>query len=396
MPKYSDHLGFYLYDNQPFLMREDALNIMLSKKDYAGTIQFYYNDHIFSKLNWQKDIPLSLSQLYKMRAQQLRDKYKYLILRYSGGSDSTQVLESFLSNGIFLDEIITVNHQKAINNLDRNMMVNDSNLSEYLEYEYAVIPKLNRVKSLSPNTKITVLDSSDNLVDQLANKKYFHLGQNETPTAMRTVATSMSKNWTPMLLRHEQETSTRDGVAIIRGIEKPSIHIKEDSSVWFCFHDITLTATVDMQKKGTSYTIEDFYWSPDFPIIPMKQCHVIIDKLANNKKLYSEWKTLKNSIEMAHTDPKYKGSPGYILDRWYNTIIYPDWSPTTYVAPKPTTVNSDFKLLDTLGIKHHSQHFANEYASYKLSKYDKIENKKLLNKHISSIPYYLGKFQPNF
>ena len=396
MPQYSDHLGFYLYDNQAFLMREDALDLMLLKKDYSGTIQFYYNDHIFSKMNWEQDIQVSISQLYKMRAQQLRDKYNYLILRYSGGSDSTQALESFLSNGIFLDEIIVVNHQKAINNLDRSVMINDPNLSEYLEYEYAVVPKLNRVKSISPNTKITVLDSSDNLFDQLANKKYDHLGRNETPTAMRTVATSMAKNWTPMLLKHEQETSTRDGVAIIRGLEKPSINIKEDNTILFFFYDITLTATVAMQKKGTSYTIEDFYWSPDFPIIPLKQVHIIIDKLANNKKLYTEWKTLKVSIEKAHNDPKYKGSPGYILDRWYNTIIYPNWNPTTYVAPKPTTINSDFKLLDTLGIKHHSQHFANEYADYKLSKYDKIVNKKMLNKYIFSKPYHVGKFQPNF
>lgn len=393
---YNDHLGFYLYDNKIFLTRETALDEMLAKKDYAGQIQFYYNDHVFDKINWQNDISFSISELYKMRAQQLRDKYKYLILRYSGGSDSTQALESFLKNNIFLDELIVVNHQKAINNLDRNQMVNDSSLAEFLEYEYAVIPQLKRVKELSPNTKITLLDSSDNLVNQLANKKYEHLGRNDEPRALRFVTGSLSKNWTPVLLKHEQETSTKDGVVIIRGLEKPVVNILDDNSMFFSFYDITLTATVSMQKVGTSYTIEDFYWSRDFPLIPIKQSQMIIEKLSSSAQLFLEYKTIRNAIVLASTSSKFKSSPGYILDRWYNKIIYPDWKTTTYVAPKATTINSEFKLMETLGMKHNAQEFTNEYFNYKSLKYDKIVNKQQLNKYIFSKPRYLGQFQPKF
>lgn len=393
---YNDHLGYYLYDNKMYLTREAALDDMLLKKDYTGEIQFYYNDDVFTKIDWKINIPFSISDLYRLRAQQLRDKYKYLILRYSGGSDSTQALESFLKNNILLDEIIVVNHQKAINNLDRNQMAKDPHLAEFLEYEYAVIPQLKRVKELSPNTKITLLDTSDNLVNQLVNNRYEHLGRNDEPRALRYVVGSLPKNWTPVLLKHEQETTTRDGVAIIRGLEKPVVNIKKDRSMFFSFYDITLTATVSMQKHGTSYTIEDFYWSRDFPLIPIKQSQMIIEKLSSSAKLFSKYIALRNLILLAASDSKIKSSPGYILDRWYNTIIYPDWNPKTFVAPKPTIISAEFKLVEALGMKHNANEFTDEFYNYKSYKYDKIVNKKQLSKYIFTKPIYLGQFQPKF
>lgn len=390
------HLGYYIYDNQKFLTREGALDMMLAKEDYEGNIQFYYNDHIFDKMNWRINSSISISTFYKMRAQQLRDKYKYLILRYSGGSDSTQVLESFLKNKIFLDEIVVINHQKAINNLDRTMMLNDPTLSEYLEYEMAVVPQLKRVKELSPNTKITILDSSDNLIDQLGNKKYEHLGKNDEPRSLRYVVGGLMKNWTPVLIKYEQQTATKEGVAVIRGLEKPYIKITDRGKILFSFYDITMTATLSMQKSGSPYTIEDFFWSPDYPLIPAKQAHMIVDALSKNEALFNEWKSIKAMIHQAWLDPELKSSPGYILDRWYNKIIYPDWNPTTYVAPKPTKISADSKLVSTLGIQHNTLDFTIEYSEYKKKRYEKIVNKQLLNRYIFSRTYYLGEFQPQF
>jgi hypothetical protein len=393
------HLGYYTYDNQIFLTREDALDRMLAKGDYAGNIQFYYNDHVFSTINWEKTIPFaSISYLYKMRAQQLRDKYRYLILRYSGGSDSTQVLESFLKNGIFLDEIVVVHHQRAINRLDRNMLMRDETLSEYMEYEMAVIPQLKRVKELSPNTKITLLDSSDNLVDQLGNKKYEYLGYNDEPRSLRWVTGGVGKNWAPLLIKHERQSVTKESVAIIRGLEKPVIDMSSDGKIFFLFSDSTLNGQIGafFQKNGAPYTIEDFYWSPDFPLIPVKQCHMIIDKLIKNEMLYNDWRRIQNIVKNALLDPKIKSAPGFILDRWYNTIIYPDWDPNIFVGSKPTNISPDIKLVETLGISHTAHDFYADYQAYKWKKYDKIINKSNLNKTLFSRLYYLGQFKPEF
>ena len=49
----------------------------------------------------------SFDELLKERCIQLRDKYNYLILYFSGGSDSETTLQSFIRSGIHLDEIVT-------------------------------------------------------------------------------------------------------------------------------------------------------------------------------------------------------------------------------------------------------------------------------------------------
>jgi len=391
------HLGYYVYDNQTFVMREDALDLMLLKKDYGGKIQFYYNDHIFSNINWEKTIHLDISVLYRDRAQQLRDKYRYLILRYSGGSDSTQVLETFLKNNIFLDEIVVVHHQRAINRLDRSILLNDEDLTEFMEFEMAVIPQLNKIKKYSPNTKITLIDSSENLITQIGGKKYEYLGHNDEPRSLRWVTGGVGKNWSPLLIKHERQSITKENVAVIRGLEKPIIDITDDGKIFFLFSDITLANIgVSLQKEGAPYTVEDFYWSPDFPMIPVKQCQVIIDKLAKSKKLYNEWMYIRNVVKNALSDPKIKCPPGFILDRWYNTIIYPDWDPNIFVGSKPTKISPDIKLVETLGISHTAHDFYADYQSHKWKKYDKIANKSNLNKTLFSRLYYLGQFKPEF
>lgn len=48
----------------------------------------------------------SLNELIDIRCHQIRDKYPYIKLWFSGGSDSTTILNGFLRNNIHIDEII--------------------------------------------------------------------------------------------------------------------------------------------------------------------------------------------------------------------------------------------------------------------------------------------------
>lgn len=392
------HIGFYVYDGKAFLTRESALDAMLLKKDYNATMQFYYNDHVYGNMNWEREIVTPISVLYKERAQQLRDKYKYLALRFSGGSDSTQVLETFLKNDIFLDEVIIAMQEKAISGIDESVLFKDANLQQFLEYKYAAIPLLKKVKELSPNTKITAFDTTDGLYDQIVNKKYNYLGHNDEPLNIRFVTPQLSKSYTYMIQQH-QKCSSNDGVAVIRGLEKPVIDISEDGKIFNSFFDITMSGSIDLQVSDSPYTLEDFYWSPDFPLIPIKQCQMIIHALSNDKLLYEKYKTLKNYIVMARDNPSLKNSPSYVLERLYNKIIYPDWNLSTFVAPKAITVNPDFSLLEKLNFKSEvtrAKKFMEEFTNHKLNKYEKIINKKQLNRLMFSRLYYLGQFKPNF
>jgi hypothetical protein len=66
----------------------------------------FYNDS-FKKFDWTKKPVRSIEQLYRARAQELRDKYDYISLSFSGGADSWNMLNVFLSNNIHIDEIYT-------------------------------------------------------------------------------------------------------------------------------------------------------------------------------------------------------------------------------------------------------------------------------------------------
>lgn len=65
----------------------------------------------FDSVDWQKEPTESMKELCKQRAQQIRDTFDYIVLYNSGGSDSTTVLNAFLDNDIFVDEVITVSYE---------------------------------------------------------------------------------------------------------------------------------------------------------------------------------------------------------------------------------------------------------------------------------------------
>ena len=127
------------------------IEAIISKRD----CNFYFNDKEFSKLDWFNEPFEDLDTLYTLRAKQLRDEYEYLVLCFSGGTDSTHVLETFYYNNIHIDEIVSVgalsqdNSENSSENM--NMLIRSN-----------VIPRL-KGYDLS-KTKITVVDFS----------KYYH------------------------------------------------------------------------------------------------------------------------------------------------------------------------------------------------------------------------------
>ena len=77
-----------------------------------------FNESVFSSYDWTVEPNESIADLYRQRAQQLRDKYDYIVLMFSGGADSTTVLRSFLDNDIKLDEAVSYMSYDATGNKD--------------------------------------------------------------------------------------------------------------------------------------------------------------------------------------------------------------------------------------------------------------------------------------
>ena len=372
------HTGFYIYNKKIYFTREDAFDDMLLNQDYNGNLKFYYNDIAFSKLDWTVEPNIDISTLYKLRAQQLRDAYKYIIVSFSGGSDSTQVLHSFLKNDIFIDEIQISTMNKMASRLDKEMMIRDKDLSFFMEHEYAVLPMLRYAKEKSPNTKITIIDSSDFLYDQLTKNKFDAMGNNpktKHPFPRLTSAVGPTYLWWNMYNSINVDRSKdKESVCIVRGMEKPILTI-DNRNVYFQFSDQPMlsTAAINKGEITKTYTIEDFFWSVDMPLIPIKQSHMIVKKFRTDKEFYNKFvDNTKKIKEFARLNIKPIHSPAVTTERMLNEVIYPDYDRNTFIAPKPTDKSAEFKLFETAVGAHHGEDFEKEMRNYKENKYINI------------------------
>lgn len=117
---------------------------------------YYHYDNEMNKLNYTIEPSESLQELYLHRAKKLREEYQYLILFYSGGHDSNQILETFFLNNIFVDEVCIWTHSKKINNPDQILSI----IPDCFEPELSAIPEVQYyVERYSPHTKITVIEN---------------------------------------------------------------------------------------------------------------------------------------------------------------------------------------------------------------------------------------------
>jgi hypothetical protein len=97
-----DQFGYYLVGNYKTYSKIDALE---HAHLFNTPVKWIFNDDVFSTHPWHIDTQEDIKKLYKKRAEQIREKYDYIVVWYSGGVDSFTVLNSFRENGIHVDEI---------------------------------------------------------------------------------------------------------------------------------------------------------------------------------------------------------------------------------------------------------------------------------------------------
>ena len=387
------HCGYYWYRGQAYFSRETLLDAMMINRDFNPPLDFYkYNEDVFDSLDWTYEPPISLTTLYKHRARQLREKYDYIILGFSGGADSTEVLETFLQEGLFVDEIQTVHYQKIIDRLDKDKIVSDESLSILHEYQAAVLPRLKRVKELSPNTKITELDASDYAYEQIAKRKFEYMGMNHNPTNGMSLAKPL-RIYNTYIHSHNNQTIKKDKVAFIRGGEKPLLFLYDDYGrkpleLIFRFSDIPMHGVRLIREGaiGELYTIEDFFWSPDAPLIPIKQSHILKNAIETDKELFDALSQNNSSIL------DYTQQSTHLLERLYSPYLYGSTKTINFIAPKPKH-NPEVSLIGLVenDISDYSRDLVKEKLNYYKTKYKEMKNHDIINRNWLSKPYHIGK-----
>jgi hypothetical protein len=96
--------GYYTVGNEVFLSKTAALIRATSIDTHPS---WHFNNEVFDRVDWQTCPTQTLTELYHARARQLRERYDWLAVHYSGGSDSFTALKSMLDSGNPPDEVVT-------------------------------------------------------------------------------------------------------------------------------------------------------------------------------------------------------------------------------------------------------------------------------------------------
>jgi len=327
----------FYYDNEGWVSTSKLEAII--KNNSSGNVKFYYYDDAFSSINWNTPVTNTLEECYKQQALRIRDLYDRVILCYSGGYDSTKVLEVFVNNNINLDKIVTIGSfsQDVSTKTDIN-----NNLECYIN-AYPLIQKFNLghiyevidyVKEFSYFDKFNIYEHGEKWVD-----------------AVGLITTPYHIFW-KHIEEHIVPFSWRDKkTAIIFGKERPSINIDE-KGIYTFFNDYAYMCHGN--STGTSYADRiNFFSDPQFPIIKSKQCQELVSLIKFNiqdnrlnitsalKKAVREINTIDRNNLLYSIDnlPTYKSAKnvGWLSRR--DTFI---------IKNKDTKIHDFFKM----GVKH--------------------------------------------
>lgn len=316
------HLGFYKTAGVYFSSKVDAL--LYSKTQNNSPVVWHFNDLIFDRYDWTVEPTESLDELYDRRVRQLREKYDYIILSFSGGADTNNILESFYRQGLRLDEVVTNHMTRATSNitvLDPHIK-NSWNFAA--EHQLQAVPRLQWIKDNMPQTKITEIDVSDSVISGIIS------GYQDAEWVQRrndhlSIGQLFRYNyWHFSELRRQFDQHQR--VAIIVGADKPRCSIDDDNNFWLSFVDTVANITTinDFNQDNDNITTELFYWSADSADMICKQAHVIRRWLIANPQFQSAWQGV-NFTKMR-----------LVQERLMRPLLYTTWNDSWYQADKST------------------------------------------------------------
>lgn len=253
---------FYSDDNTTFINKFDALDY---KEKTKQQVYFYYHDDIYKGINWTVEPIESLDTLYKQQAQRIRDEYDYIVLCYSGGYDSTNILETFHYNNIKLDKIVVTGPFSRDTTTDQDQNHNGEAYNNAFPY----------LRELGLDNIVQTIDYTD-LYGTPDNFSIFEYGDDWTryiggrPSPHHFFWRDLERYVVPKEFQDKK-------IAIIWGTDKPVL--REDPisyELYFEFPDIILTSYARHNQPFRSNTTNiNFYWDPQAPLILIKQLHII-------------------------------------------------------------------------------------------------------------------------
>ena len=309
-----DKFGYYQAGDLKTYSKIEALE--WAKRTNSGCT-WIFNDSVYGQIDWSKEPDLSLWELYKLRCHQIRDSYDYVVLWYSGGSDSQNMLDAWIESGAKIDEVASV-------------WSNDGSKSERsafdAEVKFVVFPK---IKNL--DIKFRLIDQSQMILDYINKSKKNHweyeINQNLSPNnGVRGLLREQVEDWSRLIASGVR-------MCFVWGSDKPMM--SNDGNIYFSDVVDNCVSPYVQRNYYNGWYDELFYWTPDFPDLVVKQAHVV--KRFINRPAAPDSFFQKQPHKYGYSPHKKM----WLSDWGIKQLLYPTWNPRTFCAGKsPNTVLS--------------------------------------------------------
>jgi hypothetical protein len=352
--------GYWKSGDKKFINKHQAL---ADAAKHNISVQYVFFDHVWQNFDRSLLGKYSLKDLYRQRAQQLRDKYDYLILYFSGGADSYNVLRSFLDNGIKLDEVCIkwCNDSLTANTEIYRPNQKETSATNYLsEWDYAIKPVLEWLGQHHSDVKIEVVDWFKNR-DTNTIETAFNLVNHWHDVEVNSLAV-----WSPSENKLLEKGTS---VGSIYGVDKPCIFFMDDSSYMYFPDGATTMGTPNPNNIfGTEY----FYWAHELPELTFEMANVAIHAFKTDQELAQVAVTDKNRSNKQFTAHAFQ-----VQQKRLRHILYDNWT-DKFQAFKPITPDRSDK---------HRWIYNNKELNSYVNEY-----KEVLNSYLTSLgnSQYLG------
>jgi hypothetical protein len=327
-----DQFGYYTVDDFKTYSKIEAIEISQQKRRPP---RWHFNDLIFSSYNWKIEPTETLAELYRRRAQQLRNKYDHIVIFYSGGADSGNIVNSFVDNEIPFEELATYNYWSLDPRQDNFLHAEQVNVS---------YPRIKELQDRGLKFKHRSIDLSEMsyeiLKDSSLNTKRAYFGNAHWGT------THLAKTY----IREKTEDYRKiiesgKKLVFVWGIEKPRIiydpRLKKYQIKFIDVVDAGPGVRTQILNKSWEHD-ECFYWSPDACDLLCKQGHTIMNffKKHQDIKLHQmdEDKKISNIPGINDVFDNQKTEDGLSGRNLLNWLIYPKFDYKMFTLGKPISM----------------------------------------------------------
>jgi hypothetical protein len=309
--------GHYEVNGRKFYLVREAYE----HANHVSEVRFNFHDDLFGMLRPHIEPKQSLDELYRKRVEQIRKKYDHVVLCYSGGADSHNILKYFELTGLHLDEIATIE--------DSSIRGRDSIISG--EVFRVALPEAERFIEKFPATKLRLIDARE-----YQNQVFFSQQLDIDPVynlsyQFKPVSTLFQGWWAYFVDDYKKLHEQGKRVGIIWAVDKPKIGYSPDHGWMLRFHDFhSMLGHKHATVKETFWDDEPFYWTPELPMLPIKQAHVVANYL--NQTDAAEFNPTQGLDQPVNCIVRRSGKP--LSFEYINPIIYPYWDPNTFTVGK--------------------------------------------------------------